>query len=246
MDAVFRIDPEMVIRAGAGLQRVADSIQRAVPLRMEYGICPMQGKHDLRLGSGRAVVEVHICNGNRFVMVEVMRVEDLQYVFNLQFPMLTVGNALAEITEMLPHFGGKVIPVSLFQKIADAAFPGLGIDADHIAVICTVDILRVNGNVWDGPLPGLPLFAPVHAFCDRILMAAGKRGKHQRSGIRASFMDVHSGTFLISPDDSRHIRQIQLGIYAMRIQIHRQCDDIHIAGPFPVAEKRPFDPLCAG
>ena len=54
---------------------------------------------------------------------------------------------------------------------------------------------------------------------------------------------MHAGQPFIGLPDAFHIREIESGIHAVGIHIKSQRYDIHVSGPFAVAEQSAFDPV---
>ena len=81
------------------------------------------------------------------------------------------------------------------------------------------------------------LFAVSHALGDGVLVAAGKRRKHQLTGVGGALINVHPGHALISVTDLRHVGEVQLGVHTMAVQVHGQGHGIHVAGALAIAEQ---------
>ena len=85
-----------------------------------------------------------------------------------------------------------------------------------------------------------------HALCNRILVAAGKRRKHQCARIRGSFVHMHTRAFFIFVHKVRHVGEVKLRVNTVGVHVHRKRNDIHVAGTFTVAEQRTLYAVCAG
>ena len=77
-------------------------------------------------------------------------------------------------------------------------------------------------------------------------MGAGKRGKHQLTHIGVAHRNGHPGGALIYLADAVDIVQIKAGVNRLGVHIQRDGNDVHIAGPFTVAEKSTFDSVRPG
>lgn len=66
------------------------------------------------------------------------------------------------------------------------------------------------------------------------------------SGVGGSLIDVHPGAALVDFHNSGQVVKVQLGVYAMGIQIHGQGHNIHIAGPLAVAKEGSLHPVRTG
>lgn len=92
---------------------------------------------------------------------------------------------------------------------------------------------------------GIVILAVVHSLGNGVLMGAGEGGEDQRTGIGLPFVDMHPGHPLIDLLNGGHIREIKPGIDAMAVHVHRQRNDIDVAGAFAVAEEGAFNPVGA-
>ncbi len=140
--------------------------------------------------------------------------------------MRLIGYIFHQITDFFPHLLWQIDSMALLQDVIDAAFPGLAVDADNIRIIFSSHILGINRQIRNRPGTALLLLSPGHALADGILMRTGERRKYKISRIGLTVIHLHPRQTLIGFTDMFHIREIQPRIYAMRIQIHRQCDDI--------------------
>ena len=85
-----------------------------------------------------------------------------------------------------------------------------------------------------------------HALGDCILVGTGEGAEYQIARVRLSRVDVHSGQALISLADPGHIREVEFRIDAVRKEVHRHCDKVHIAGSLAVSKQRAFHAVRAG
>ena len=129
--------------------------------------------------------------------------------------------------------------IALEQK-RHAPLARLAVHPDH-GLVVTADITRVDRQI--GHLPVFVLALLAQRLADRILMAAGKRGIDQLTHPGMARMQRNAGAFVDDADDLVGIGQIQLGVDALAIEIHRQDHDIHVAGALAVAQQAAFDTL---
>ena len=146
---------------------------------------------------------MHIGNGDSALTDEIMLFEYVKNLGSFKLFMLSVGNILAEIAEMLSHSGGKNIAVSLLKQIADSALAALRIDPDDIRIVCAADIVRIDGDIGNIPAVKILFFSVFHALCDCVLMAARECGENKCSRIRRTLIDMHS--FRISQQGSAYL-----------------------------------------
>ena len=71
-------------------------------------------------------------------------------------------------------------------------------------------------------------------------MRPGKSGEDQFPGIGMAGFHLHLGDTFTDPFDPVDVGEIQLGIHIVGVHVEGEGDDIHIPGPFPVAEQGPF------
>ena len=147
-----------------------------------------------------------------------------------------VGNRLCGISHCLAHLRRQVKTKFRLKNISDTALAGLAVDTDHICVIISADICRVNRKIWYVPVIRIFIFSPVHAFGNRILMGTGKCCKYKCSTVWASFVDFHSCTLFVYFTDMRHIGEIKFRIYTLGIHIHAQCNDVYITCTLTVSK----------
>ena len=189
--------------------------------------------------------EVQARNGERAADVQIAVHEDSQNVLGFQLPVVVVRHGLALVTQMLTHLGRQNVAIGLFQKVADAALAGLGVDPDDISIVSPTDVLRIHGQVGNRPAVEVLFFPPLHPLGNGILMGAGESGEDQRARVGAALIDVHPGAVLIGLADGGHIGEVQLRVHAVGVHIHCQSDDIHVAGALAVAEQGALHPVGA-
>ena len=86
----------------------------------------------------------------------------------------------------------------------------------------------------------------MHALGDRILMRSRKGRINKLAAVRLPLIDGHAGELLESAADLRHMIKFHLRVHTLHVQVHRQRDNIHIAGPLAVPEKRTLDTVRSG
>ena len=83
------------------------------------------------------------------------------------------------------------------------------------------------------------------ALLDRVLVRAGERGEDELAGIRMPRMHRQRRAVLGGADDGADVGEIELRIDALRVQVHRQRDEAHVAGALAIAEQAAFDAIRA-
>ena len=74
-------------------------------------------------------------------------------------------------------------------------------------------------------------------------MAAGERRVDQLAGIGVARVQGNLGAGPHGRDDGVHVREIQLGIDALAVEVHGHGDDIHVAGTLAVAKQGALDAI---
>ncbi|MNQ88085.1 hypothetical protein D3C85_1033360 [compost metagenome] len=74
-------------------------------------------------------------------------------------------------------------------------------------------------------------------------MAAGERRVDQLAGIGVARVQGNLGAGPHGRDDGVHVREIQLGIYALAVEVHGHGDYVHVAGALAVAEQGALDAI---
>ena len=74
-------------------------------------------------------------------------------------------------------------------------------------------------------------------------MRPGKRGVDEVTGIRMPGMDRQTVTVLGHAAQVINVADVEFGVDAHGKQVHRQIDDIDIAGALAVTKQRPLDAL---
>ena len=234
----------MEFHTGGALDGVGYGIQTAVAHRGDHLALPVQLQRDCG-GNAVYLCKVGFHHVQRLCTVEVGVLEDVQHLGGAQLLVAVVGHALDLVAQRLPHLGGQVVAVVLLQHKADAALAALAVDADDVGVVGAADVVGVHRDVGAGPAVFAGLLAVRHALGNGVLMAAGEGGKHQLSGVGGTLVDMHPGHPLVGGADGGHIREVQLGVYAVAVHIHGQRHSVHIAGALAVAKQAALHALCA-
>ena len=84
--------------------------------------------------------------------------------------MFSVRYILTGIAEMFTHFSWQMITITLLKQITYTTLARLGIYSDNICIICSSDILRIDGNIRNGPFMQMIAGSVFHPLGNRILM----------------------------------------------------------------------------
>ena len=86
--------------------------------------------------------------------------------------MRLIRHVFHQISHFLAHLLRKVDPMTLLQDIVDAALTGLAVDTDHIRIVSSSHILRIDRKVRNRPCIAFLLLSPGHSLGNGILMRA--------------------------------------------------------------------------
>ena len=237
---------QIILQTELFFQCIADCIQTTVSGSDRYLLHTILQYMDF-CNDTVMLLEVCFCYLERAGDTFKFLLEDLKDFRRFEFLMHMIGNILGRIAHCLTHLGRQIQTKVLLQNITDTALTGLAVDPDHICLVLSSDILRIQRQIRNGPFSGMLMLLPdLHTLGDCILMRTGEGCKYQRTAIGASHIDIHARILLIFCTDLRHIRKIQPRIHALGIHIHSQCYDIYISGTLSVSEKGSFNTVCSG
>ena len=183
-----------------------------------------------------ALCKMNFLDLDRIADIHIILHKDLFDLVRTQFLLLVIRHALHHIAYILAHLRRKIEAELLLHDEADPALAGLAVDTDHISIVLSSHILRIERKIRNRPQIGIPVCPVFHTLRDRILMRAGECGKYQLTRIRSSLVYMHSGHTLIHLGKLRNIAEIKLRIYAVRIHIHGKRYDIDITGTLSIAK----------
>jgi hypothetical protein len=136
------------------------------------------------------------------------------------------------------------------HHVGDAALAGLAVHPDH-GLVRAADVSRVDRQVRHAPLGYSPDVVALRverleALLDRVLVAAGERGVDQVAGVRVAGMHRQAVAVLGGAAQLVDVGDVELWVDAVHEQVHRQGDDVDVAGALAVAEQRALDAVGAG
>ena len=181
----------------------------------------------------------------RFLYILECSLEQFENLFRHQFFVCMIGNRFCCIAHSLSHLWRQIQTILCLQNISYSTLTGLAIDTDHIRIIISSYICRINRQIWNCPVIRIFFFDPFHTFCNRILMGTGECCKYQSTAVWASLIHFHTGIFFISFTNIRHIRKVKFRIHTLCIHIHSQCYDIHITGTLTISKQSSLNSVCA-
>src|SRR5207253_520508 len=82
-------------------------------------------------------------------------------------------------------------------------------------------------------------------FSNGVLMRSAERGEDEFASIGLARRDDHARATLVHSANAIQIAEVQSRVDAVHVKIQRYGDDIQVAGPLAVAEKRAFDAVGA-
>ena len=126
-----------------------------------------------------------------------------------------------------------------------SSFSGLAVDSDDIAVVSSAHIVRIDWQIRNCPSARICFFSPFHTLGNGILMRAGECSKDQFAAVRLTRIHVHASIFFVLFYDFRHIGKVQTRVDTVSKHVHRNGDDVHVAGTLAVAEESALDSVAA-
>jgi hypothetical protein len=162
----------------------------------------------------------------------------------LQLAAQFIGQLLDMLGEVRLHLLGQLQSLILFQYPGKSALAALRIDADH-RFIAAAQIGGIDRQIGDFPQFVILGVLRGKALLDRILMAAGKGREHQFAAIGVARVDGQLVAIFNRVDDLINVREIDLGINALRVEVEPDGDEAAIASAFTIAEQAAFHPVRA-
>ena len=140
---------------------------------------------------------------------------------------------------------GQVEAVLGLHDVGDAALAALAVDPDD-GLVGAADVLGVDGQVRDLPLLVVAVAEGVEALLDGVLVAARERRVDEVADVRVARVHGQAVAVLGHPAEGVDVGDVELGVDALAEQVHRDVDDVDVAGALAVAEQRALDPVGAG
>ena len=224
------------------LDGIADRVQASVSYSGNDLLLPAVqnrcGSHDTVL-----LLEMAFLQGKHILRIDIMVLEYMIDPLRRQLLVRFVGDILHQIPHFLPHLLGQADTETLLQYVVYAALSGLAVDPDHVRIISSAHVLRIDRKVRNTPLLRVSVLPPGHSLCNGILVRSGKCSEYKLTRIGLAGGNIHSCQPFIDLADLAHIGEIQPRIYPVGKHIHCQGDDIHIPGPFSVSKEGSFNPV---
>ena len=76
---------------------------------------------------------------------------------------------------------------------------------------------------------------------DRVLVRPRERGKYEITRIGRPGMDIHARYAFVHFPYSVQVREVQIGMHALRVHVQGNSHYIKISGTLTIAEKSAFD-----
>ena len=242
---MFGVGADIEIGVGIRAKGIADGIKSSVAGIGSGNVFAVVIEGNGSLDTA-ALNEMGLNDINGRSNIHIMLFEYCVNLIRQQLLVFVVGNALDQITNSFTHFLRQIVAESGLEYITDTAFSGLAVDTDNVCGIFSSNVLRVDGQVRNGPVIGMTFLTPFHALCDSVLMRTAECCEHKLSGIWLTFTDCHSGDTGIKLSYRRNIAEIKLRINALGIHIQGEGNDIDITCAFAVSEKSAFNSVCTG
>ena len=224
-------------------QRGDKGVNRAVALAVQRIRFALAAQGDAQPGAAIVVVLLVAGVGIRGVDVQVFGAEQSVQRGGVHLAASRVAVGLHHPAEfnLQPARQGQAI--GLLQQITHSALARLAVDPNH-RVVAAPHVGRVYRQIGHRPrLVGVLLGK---TLLDGVLMRTRKRRIHQIAGIRVARVHGQLGAVLDHRAHAVDVRKIQPRRHALRIQIHRQGEQVHIAGALAMAKQTALHPLGAG
>jgi hypothetical protein len=193
--------------------------------------------------------------------VDEVFVEGVANFVSGEFAIEFVSEVVDVFADLRVHGFGQVEAVFAIEDVGDAAFAGLGIDADN-GFVGAANVGGIDGEVGDAPPVRSRtgrcfaavllrrvfevLSASIETFLDGVLVGAGEGGEDEFAGVGLAIGDGHAGGAFVDFANGGEIGEVEAGFDAMGVKIEGDDDDIEVAGAFAAAEEGAFDAIGAG
>ena len=195
--------------------------------------------HVMRAVFGHAVRQVVI----RLLLIEVLAREQRVQVGRIDLAAALVGLALHDARELDLQTARQLQAIFLFEQIGHAALARLAVDADD-RIVAATQVGRVDRQVRHFPDRVWLLLG--EALLDRILVRTRERREHQVARIRMARVHRQLVAVLDQLAHRVDVREVQARVHALRVQVHRQRDQVDVAGALAVTEQAALDAIGAG
>jgi hypothetical protein len=92
----------------------------------------------------------------------------------------------------------------------------------------------------------MPQLLFFESLLDGILVGARERGEYEFAGVWVASVDGEVVAFSNDVDYAFEVAEVQVGVYALGVKIEGKVNEIHVAGPFSIAEQTALHAICAG
>ncbi len=234
----------VIHQANLEAQRRDECIDRAVAAPREH-LRRMVARHVdfelhvMRAVFGHAVRDVVI----RLLLVQVLAREQRVQVGRIDFAAALVGLALHDARELDLQAARQLQAVFLLEQVRHAAFARLAVDADD-RIVAAPQVGRIDRQVRHFPDGvGLLLRKPL---LDRILVRTRERREHQIARIRMARVHRQLVAILNQLAHGVDVRKVQARVHALRVQVHRQRDQIDVTSALAVTKQAALDAIRTG
>ena len=239
---MLRVAQHLDARQGGRGEGTGEGVDRSVTGSREAVRRPVD--QQLGLAGDRAVAfrALEVADRDGRGAVEVLAAEHLEDLGRREFGALGVGDVVHDAADLLVHGFRQGVAELVLQHVGDAAFAGLGVDADDRAV-AAADIGRVDRDVEH--VPRLARFPGGPGLLDGVLVRAAESSESQLAGVRLARRHLEAGAALVDLADAVDVAEVQTRMNAVGVQVQGDGDDVEVAGAFAVAEERALDAVGA-
>ena len=148
--------------------------------------------------------------------LKIFATEDRENIVGREFGAFGVSDVVDDFPDFLVHEFRQGVAEFIFEDVSDAAFAGLGVDADD-GLVATADIGGVDGDVKD--IPRLVGFLSGPRFLDRVLMrtAEGREREFPRVGLASGNLEARGS--LVDLADFVNVTEIEVRVDTVGVQV---------------------------
>src|SRR5450756_1735534 len=158
------------------------------------------------------------------------------HFFGADLGAAAFGDDLDAAAELDLEPARQVHAVLVLHDVRHATLAGLAVDPDH-GLVAPADVLGVDRQV--GHLPGRVIRRQaLHAFLDRVLVRAREGRVYEVTHVWVARFHGQAVAVLGDTAQGVDIADVKLRVHALAEQVAGEVDDVHIAGPLAVTEKR--------
>ena len=183
---------------------------------------------------------------------QVLVREDIPQLLAGHLAALCVGASLNNLRELHLRTARQVQAVILLEQVGHAALTGLRVHANN-SLVGAAQIARVDRQVRDLPVNLIHALAGLgggalqglEALLDGVLVRTRERGEDQVAAVRGTLVHLQLVAVLDGLADTVNVREINLRVNALGIQVQAQGHQVDVTGALAVTEQAALDAVRA-